>query len=115
MVTFERQSEFFDSKEYIPYMNQVVNVLKKYRDKLPAVTHVDGSARVQSVTPNNPIYHLLKEFEERTDYPILLNTSFNVKDKTMVLTPEDAILTYLDTAMDILVIGDYIIYKNGNK
>ena len=115
MVTFERQSEFFDSKEYIPYMNQVVNVLKKYRDKLPAVTHVDGSARVQSVTPHNPIYSLLKEFEERTDYPILLNTSFNVKDKTMVLTPEDAILTYLDTAMDILVIGDYIIYKNGNK
>ncbi len=85
------------------------------RDKLPAVTHVDGSARVQSVTPHNPIYSLLKEFEERTDYPILLNTSFNVKDKTMVLTPEDAILTYLDTAMDILVIGDYIIYKNGNK
>jgi carbamoyltransferase len=61
------------------------------------------------------ISKLLKEFEERTDYPILLNTSFNVKDKTMVLTPEDAILTYLDTAMDILVIGDYIIYKNGNK
>jgi len=111
MVIFDKQGEYFDSTEYIPYMNQVVNVKEKYRDKLPAVTHVDGTARVQSVTPYNPIYNLLKDFEERTDYPILLNTSFNVKDKTMVLTPEDAILTYLDTAMDILVIGDYIIYK----
>ena len=111
MVIFDKQGEYFDSTEYIPYMNQVVSVKEKYRDKLPAVTHVDGTARVQSVTPYNPIYNLLKDFEERTDYPILLNTSFNVKDKTMVLTPEDAILTYLDTAMDILVIGDYIIYK----
>lgn len=112
MVIFDRQGEYFDSTEYIPYMNQVVKVKEKYRDKLPAVTHVDGTARVQSVTPYNPIYNLLKEFEVRTDYPILLNTSFNVKDKTIVLTPEDAVLTYLDTAMDILVIGDYIIYKN---
>lgn len=112
MVVFEQQDKFFESKEFIPYMNQVVRVKPEYREKLPAVTHVDGTARVQSVNPYNPIYPLLKEFEEQSGYPILLNTSFNVKDKTMVLTPEDAILTFLDTAMDILVIGDYIIYKH---
>jgi carbamoyltransferase len=112
MVIFEQQDKFFESREFIPYMNQVVKVRAEHRDKLPAVTHVDGTARVQSVLPNSLIYQLLKEFEQRSGYPILLNTSFNVKDKTMVLTPEDAILTYLDTAMDILVMGDYIIYKN---
>lgn len=115
MVIFEEQDKYFESKEFIPYMNQVVKVRKEYRDKLPAVTHVDGTARVQSVTPHNSIYQLLKEFQEQSGYPILLNTSFNVKDKTMVLTPEDAILTFLDTAMDILVIGDCIIYKNDKK
>lgn len=112
MVIFEQQDKYFQSREFIPYMNQVVKVRPEHRDKLPAVTHVDGTARVQSVLPNNMIYQLLKEFERQSGYPILLNTSFNVKDKTMVLTPEDAILTYLDTAMDILVIGEYIIYKN---
>lgn len=112
VVCFENQSTYFESKEYIPYMNQVVKVKPKFADKLPAVTHIDGTARVQSVNPYNPIYELLKEFEALSGYPILLNTSFNVKDKTMVLTPHDAMNTFLDTDMDVLVMGDYIIYKN---
>ena len=112
MVSFEDQSKYFESKEFIPYMNQVVMVKPEYRNILVAVTHVDGSARVQSVTPHNPIYDLLKKFEDLSGYPILLNTSFNIKDKTMVLTPRDAIDTFLDTDMDILVIGDYIVKKN---
>lgn len=111
MVCFDKQTDYFESKEYIPYMNQVVKVKPEYVDKLPAVTHVDGTARVQSVTPYNPIYDLLKKFEEESGYPILLNTSFNVKDKTMVLTPQDAMDTFLDTDMDILVMGNYIIKK----
>lgn len=111
MVTFESQKKFFKSNEYIPYMNQVVEVREEYVDKLVAVTHVDKTARVQSVLPYNPIYSLLKKFEEATGYPILLNTSFNVKDKTMVLTPEDAIQTFLDTEMDVLVLGNHIVYK----
>ena len=112
MVSYESQHEYFESKEYIPYMNQVVNVKEKYRELLPAVTHVDGTARVQSVTPYNQIYTLLKRFESLSGYPILLNTSFNVKDKTMVLTPEDAVITFLDTEMDVLVIGNFMIFKN---
>ena len=116
MVTFEDQIKYFKSKEYIPYMNQVVDVQDEYIGKLPAVTHIDGTARVQSVTPYfNPIYELLKEFEKKSGYPILLNTSFNIKDKTMVLTPKDAIETFLDTEMDILVLNNYIILKANNE
>lgn len=111
MVCFDNQSEYFESSEYIPYMNQVVKVKAEYKDKLLAVTHVDGTARVQSVLPYNSIYELLKKFEKVSGYPILLNTSFNIKDKTMVLTPQDAMNTFLNTKMDILVIGKYIIFK----
>lgn len=111
MVCFEDQGKYFESDEYVPYMNQVVKVKEEYRDILVAVTHIDGTARIQSVAKNAPCYDLLKEFEKITGYPILLNTSFNVKDKTMVLTPQDAMDTFLSTDMDVLVMGDYIIYK----
>ena len=111
MVLFESQKKYFKSGDFIPYMNQVVKVNEEYIDKLPAVVHVDGTARIQSVIPYNDIYLLLKKFEKITGYPILLNTSFNIKDKTMVLTPQDAINTFLDTEIDILVINNYIITK----
>jgi carbamoyltransferase len=96
----------------VPYMNQVVQVRPSYRDELPAVTHIDGSSRVQTVYQGSSFYNLLREFERLTGYPILLNTSFNVKDKTMVLTPKDAIDTFYDTELDILVLNNYIIYKH---
>lgn len=113
MVVHQKQKKYFDSSKYIPYMNQVVNVNPEYIDKLPAVTHINGSSRIQSVKPDKKdIYKLLKEFEKISGYPILLNTSFNIKDKTIVLTPEDALETFIDTDMDLLVMGDYIVYKN---
>ena len=112
MVCFDKQSIYFESNEFIPYMNQVVKVRPEFKDKLPAVTHVNGTARVQSVNPYNPIYDLLRIFEKESGYPILLNTSFNIKDKTMVLSPQDAMDTFLNTDMDILVMEDYIIKKN---
>jgi carbamoyltransferase len=102
---------YFDVTDDVPYMNQVVQVKAEFRDKLPAVTHVDGSARIQTVYKNALIHKLLIEFEKLSDYPILLNTSFNIKDKTMVLTPQDAIDTFMDTDMDLLIIGNYLIYK----
>jgi len=111
MVTKEKQNVFFDMKDDIPYMNQVVKVKPEYRDILKATTHVDGTARVQTVYPNSRIHFLLTKFEKLSGYPILLNTSFNVKDKTMVLTPKDAIETFYDTEMDILVLGNYLIHK----
>ena len=112
MVIFNKQSTYFESSEYIPYMNQVVKVKPEYMDKLLAVTHVDGTARVQSVLPYNPIYDLLLEFEKESGYPVLLNTSFNVKDKTMVLTPQDAMNTFFDTDIDVLVMNNIVVYKN---
>jgi carbamoyltransferase len=111
MVTKESQHEYFEMTDDVPYMNQVVQVKPQYRDILKAVTHVDGSARVQTVYKHTFVYDLLKEFEEVSGYPILLNTSFNVKDKTMVLTPKDAIDTFFDTEMDLLVIGNQVLYK----
>jgi len=111
MVTFESQKKYFKSGDFVPYMNQVVKVKEEYINKLPAVTHVDGTARIQSVNPYNDIYPLLKRFEEVSGYPILLNTSFNIKDKTMVLTPQDAMDTFLDTEIDVLVMDNYLIRK----
>jgi carbamoyltransferase len=92
-------------------MNQVVEVKDEYKSVLGAVTHINGTARVQTVYKTNRIHKLLNEFEKISGYPILLNTSFNVKDKTMVLTPQNAIDTFYDTEMDILVLGNYIIRK----
>jgi carbamoyltransferase len=111
MVTKERQHDFFDMVDDIPYMNQVVKVKPEYSNILKAVTHVDGSARVQTVYKHTLVHHLLREFEKISGFPILLNTSFNIKDKTMVLTPQDAVDTFYDTEMDLLVIGNYVIYK----
>jgi len=112
MVTKERQHEFFNMVDDIPYMNQVVTVKEEFRDKLPSITHVDGSARVQTVYKDNQIHRLLREFEKISSIPILLNTSFNIKDKTMVLTPEQAIQTLRDTDMDILVLQNILIFNN---
>ena len=111
MVTKERQTEYFQLRNDLPYMNQVVRVKENYRDTLTSTTHVDGTARVQTVYRNNDIHNLLREFEKITSHPVLLNTSFNIKDKTMVLTPKDAINTFDETDIDVLVLGNYIIFK----
>ena len=110
-VTKERQHDYFLMGGDVPYMNQVVPVRPAYRDELLAVTHIDGSARVQTVYKGTVFHNLLKEFEKLTGHPILLNTSFNVKDKTMVLTPQDALKTFYETELDILVLNNYIVYK----
>lgn len=111
MITKEKQDLYFEMNGDVPYMNQVVKVKPEFVDVLKAVTHVDGSARVQTVYKHTLIYDLLLEYEKVSGLPILLNTSFNVKDKTMVLTPKDAVDTFYDTEMDLLVLGNYLIYK----
>jgi carbamoyltransferase len=111
MVIKDKQHLYFDVTDDVPYMNQIVQVKPEFKDKLPSITHVDGSARIQTVYKHMLVYDLLREFEKYSGYPILLNTSFNIKDKTMVLTPKDAIDTFLSTDIDLLVIGNYLIYK----
>jgi carbamoyltransferase len=113
IVKLEEQTKYFDYKKDVPYMNQVVKVKEEHRDNLPAITHVDGSARIQSLTKrqHKRIYELLTHLHTDNGYPIVLNTSFNLKDQTMVLDPKTAIETFLDCEMDTLVIHNYIIKK----
>lgn len=113
MVLKEYQKTFFDYEDDVPYMNQVVQVKKEHQRKLPAVTHVDGSARIQTVDEKrNPrISKLLKQLQFDNKYPIVLNTSFNLKDQTMVCDPQTAIETFLNCEMDILVLGNFIVKK----
>jgi carbamoyltransferase len=110
-VTQEDYQRYFSSEEDVPYMNQVVKVISE--KPIPSVTHVDNSARIQTVTKEqNPLYYkLLKQFEKITGTPILLNTSFNLKDHTMTNDPDKALWTFLNCDMDILVINNFIIYK----
>lgn len=111
MVIKEKQNKFFHTIDDVPYMNQIVKVREEYADKLSAVVHVDGTSRIQTVYENTIIHDLLIEFEKLSGFPIILNTSFNIKDKTMVLTPCDAIETFKDTDLDLLVLDNYIIHK----
>ncbi len=92
-------------------MNQVVKVKEEYKRILDSVTHIDGTARVHTVYEGNLFHKLLSKFEKLSGYPVLLNTSFNVKDKTMVLTPQDALETFENVDIDILVINNYLIQK----
>jgi len=112
-VLFEYQSEVFESDVYSPYMLVTTTVKKDWRDKIPAVTHVDNSARHQSVTSeSNPkFYQLLKSFYKKTEIPVLLNTSFNGPKEPIIETPEDAIKTFLDCNLDLLVVENFVFYK----
>lgn len=113
IVKFESQTKFFDYQDDVPYMNQVVRVKEEHQKQLPAITHVDGSARIQTLKKiqHRRIYDLLEELEKLSGYPIVLNTSFNLKDQTMVLDPKTAIETFLNCEMDTLVIHNFIIKK----
>ena len=81
---------------------------------IPAVTHVDYTARVQTVHKDtNPAYYnLLKKFKEKTGCPILVNTSFNVRGEPIVCNPADALKCFMGTELDVLVIGNYLLFKS---
>ena len=112
-VLFEHQSEVFESSVYSPYMLVTTTVREEWRNKIPAVTHVDYSARHQSVTEeNNPkFYSLIKKFHEKTGVPVLLNTSFNGPREPMVETPKDAIKSFIENGLDFLVLNNVLITK----
>ncbi len=96
-----------------PYMLLVFPVREAKRALLPGITHVDGTARLQTVRrEQNPAYYdLLKRFGERTGVPVLLNTSFNVRGEPIVMTPSDALACYLGTELDALFLGDLVVAK----
>ncbi len=133
-VLAEKVSEFFDLDQASPYMLIVSDVrdehriamteeqqalfgidrLKIPRSQVPAITHVDYSARIQTVhRETNPGFHrLLQEFDKKTGCPMLVNTSFNVRGEPIVCTPEDAFRCFMRTEMDYLVIENYIMVKS---
>ncbi len=118
-VLRERLADFFavDGRAQVdlPYMTTTVTVTKP--DLIPAVTHVDGSARVQTVDRDrNPLFAMLIEsFGRRTGVPVLLNTSFNDRDEPIVCTPDDALACFLATGLDLLVIGKCVLEKPHNS
>ena len=139
IVIKDKLFEWFDFGEYkldnsfqSPYMLMVGNVtsskksnednkryaglekLKNIKSNIPAVTHVDGSARIQSVdkSANRPIYDLLIDFYKLTGCPVLINTSFNVRGEPIVESPADAYRCFMRTEMDYLVLGDFLICKD---
>ena len=106
-------SEYFDLKQESPHMLIACKVLPEAKEKIPAVVHVDDSARVQTVDKetNLNFRKLLEELNTQTGCPVVLNTSFNVKGQPIVNEPYDAIKCFMDTNIDILVIGNYIVKK----
>jgi carbamoyltransferase len=108
----EAVGDYFDQSYPDPFMIKVYNVLPEKRDEIPAVTHVDGTGRLQTVHKNtNELYwQLIKEFGDQTGVPVVLNTSFN-ENEPIVCTPEEAIDCFLRTRMDALAIGNYLATK----
>lgn len=113
IVIAERAAEIFEGAEESPFMLVAKRVLPDWKDRIPAIVHVDGTARVQTVREDqNPkLYRLLKEFDRITGVPVLLNTSFNVKGEPIVETPEDALECFLSTGFDFLALHDMLIEK----
>jgi carbamoyltransferase len=105
-------NEWFEEEDDVPFMMQVFQIKKKRRHEIPAVTHVDGSGRLQTVSSStNPRYHkLISAFSSLTGVPILLNTSFN-ENEPVVCNPEEALTTFLRTKMDVLVLGDWVVHR----
>ncbi|MFQ5823654.1 MAG: carbamoyltransferase [bacterium] len=129
-VLKEKCSEYFELDRESPYMLLVAPVLETHRkngameavglkklkierSSIPAVTHVDYSARIQTVSAeDNPLYHaMIKKFSEMTGCPVIINTSFNVRGEPIVCTPEDAYRCFMRTNMDYLIMGSYLLDK----
>jgi len=115
-ILIESVEDYFDQTYPDPFMIKVYNVLEHKRKEIPAVTHVDGTGRLQTVEQEvNLLYwRLIKEFENLTGVPVVLNTSFN-ENEPIVCTPEEAIECFLRTKMDDLVLGNYLVSKVANQ
>jgi len=109
----EHVGEWFEINEPTPYMEKVFPIRKEKHAVIPAVTHVDGSGRLQTVSARtNPLYHaLISAFERKTGVPILLNTSLN-ENEPIVRTPEEAIRCFLRTDMDLIVMGNVVVDRH---
>ena len=108
----EATAEYFEQVDDVPYMEKVFRIRKEKRKQIPAVTHVDGTGRLQTVEKKDaPRYHrLISSFSKKSGIPILLNTSFN-ENEPIVNTPEHALECFLRTQMDMLVLENYVVSR----
>mgnify|MGYP000250370779 FL=1 len=109
-INSEKKIEMTDDQEKLFGIDK----LNIKRSEIPAVTHIDYSARIQTVShkTNKPYYDLISKFKEKTECPIIVNTSFNVRGEPIVNTPTDAFNCFMGTELDYLVIGNCILDKN---
>jgi carbamoyltransferase len=120
VVCIDDALTFFDCDKPIPeptdFMLMVYPIFKEWHKKIPAVTHVDGSGRLQTIRENqNPLYYnLIKQFGKLSKIPILINTSFNIRGEPIVCTPQDAYKCMMGTGIDCLIMGKYIIRRDDN-
>jgi carbamoyltransferase len=136
-VLRESASDWFDLETESPYMLLVAPIAKNrrremtteqeklfglekllaIRSEIPAVTHVDYSARVQTVTADHqPMYYrMIKQFAEKSGCPVIINTSFNVRGEPIVATPQDAYTCFMRTNMDYLLVGNFLLEKKEQK
>ncbi len=114
IVTYERAKDIFVGEDESPFMLRAKHVRPEWKDRIPAIVHVDGTARVQTVRRehNERIYDLLTEFEKLTGVPVLVNTSFNIKGAPIVETPQDAMDCFIYTGIDYLALHDTLVAKN---
>ena len=112
-VLEERVSEYFELNHLSPFMQLVAQVKVDRRREIPSATHVDGSARIQTIrrTQNPLFYDLISAFDEMTGCPLIINTSFNVRGEPIVCTPREAYECFERTGIDILVLGEFVIDK----
>ncbi|MBT8223815.1 MAG: hypothetical protein KJN96_11675 [Eudoraea sp.] len=109
----EAKNDYFDIEVEAPFMLKVCSVLKDKQNIIPAVTHIDGSARLQTVKRElHPRYYdVIKKLGDKTGVPVVLNTSFNIQGEPIVESPKDAIRCFFSTGLDALVIGNYFLTK----
>jgi len=112
-VILEDAKEYFELDCPSPFMLLVARVREDKRKIIPAVTHVDGTARIQTVSreENSLYYDLIQRFKDITGVPLIINTSFNVRGEPIVCSPEDAYQCFLKTEMDCLVMENFLIKK----
>ncbi|SHF91939.1 carbamoyltransferase [Vibrio gazogenes] len=117
VILEEYASEWFDIEGASPHMNFIYTAKDGVNHKLPSVIHVDGTARLQTVSErtNQRFYQLMKQFYEITGCPVLVNTSLNVRGEPMVLSPEDAFNCFMNTEIDMLVIGNIVLDKHKQR
>ncbi len=121
VVCLEDAQEYFECDKEIPlaadYMLLVYPIKEKYRKLLPAITHIDGTGRLQTVRKgqNELYYQVIKEFGKLSNIPLLINTSFNIRGEPIVCTPEDAYRCMMGTGIDYLVLNNFLIKREDNK